>query len=169
MRRRYAAARNVGFEQPAFGVWDKDDAVWLVEHVGTHWWDAQEVANEAEFGRMWATDAETDWDDQWNLIAGILNDYYPDLPIGELACIRASEDWKYIEARADVYSGAQFESGPGTYREGLDFAVTALYECHGGPHIEPCPYYITRETHDRDHVHKRYDCDFCEEEQRDAA
>lgn len=54
-------------------------------------------------------------------------------------CIMAQDDWKHIDALADKYAGAQFEPGPQAYTEGQQFALSALYECHEGPHTDACP------------------------------
>lgn len=56
-------------------------------------------------------------------------------------CIMAQDEWKYIDARADQYAGAQFEPGPAAFLEGQEFALSALYECHTGPHRPTCPYF----------------------------
>jgi len=55
-------------------------------------------------------------------------------------CIMSQDGWKYLDARADKYSGAQFEPGPEAFAEGMEFELSALYECHDGPHIETCPF-----------------------------
>jgi hypothetical protein len=56
-----------------------------------------------------------------------------------IACIMAQDDWKYIDAVADKYAGAQAEPGPAAFSEGTGFALSALYECHDGPHQPSCP------------------------------
>jgi hypothetical protein len=56
-------------------------------------------------------------------------------------CIMAQDHWKYIDARADQYSGAQNEPGPEAFSEGVQYALSELYECHAEPHIETCPDY----------------------------
>lgn len=180
-RKRYVAGHNIALEQelgsdlPIWGVWDKQDEVWAVDNVSRHWNEAQVAASaaEAEFRRFeedyQQTTEEAD-EDAWAAVESWLTTYYDAEHIRPyLACIRSQDDWKYIDVRADMFAGAQFEPGPKAYNEGIDFAMSALYECHGGPHIATCPNYITREMHDRDHVHKRHDCDFCEDEQRDDA
>lgn len=54
-------------------------------------------------------------------------------------CIMAQDGWKYIDAVADQFAGAQFEPGPEAMSAGTEFALSALYECHGGPHLATCP------------------------------
>lgn len=54
-------------------------------------------------------------------------------------CILAQGDWDLIHARADQYSGAQFDPGPQTFDEGVEWALSALYECHDEPHLATCP------------------------------
>ncbi len=55
-------------------------------------------------------------------------------------CIMAQDGWRYIAERADQYAGAQFEPGPEAYDRGEEFALSALYECHDGPHQATCPF-----------------------------
>jgi hypothetical protein len=54
-------------------------------------------------------------------------------------CIMSQDDWRYIDAVADRYAGAQDEPGPDAFDEGVQFALSALYECHDGPHLATCP------------------------------
>ena len=56
-------------------------------------------------------------------------------------CILHQDDWKYIDALADKFAGAQEEPGPAAFDEGTGFALSALYECHDGPHQKTCPNY----------------------------
>ena len=56
-----------------------------------------------------------------------------------VACIMAQDEWRFIDAMADKFAGAQFEPGPEAFSEGQGFALSALYECHDGPHLETCP------------------------------
>jgi hypothetical protein len=56
-------------------------------------------------------------------------------------CIMMQGAWQYLDARADRYAGAQWEPGPEAFDEGLGFEMSALYECHDGPHIAACPNY----------------------------
>lgn len=57
----------------------------------------------------------------------------------EIDCIIAQGTWRYIDAIADKFAGAQWEPGPEAYSEGTLFALSALYECHDAPHLETCP------------------------------
>ena len=54
-------------------------------------------------------------------------------------CIMAQGEWRHVSAVADAFAGAQFEPGPEAFREGLGYALSALYECHDGPHTSDCP------------------------------
>jgi hypothetical protein len=54
-------------------------------------------------------------------------------------CILSQEDWRHVELVAEQYAGAQFEPGLKAYAEGTAFALSALYECHDGPHLDTCP------------------------------
>ena len=46
-----------------------------------------------------------------------------------------------LDARADRFAGAQESGGgPAEFTAGLEFAMTALVECHEGPHADGCPY-----------------------------
>lgn len=53
-------------------------------------------------------------------------------------CIMAQDDWPHVTALADSFAGAQFEPGPEAFAEGIGYAVSALYECHDGPHLPAC-------------------------------
>lgn len=57
----------------------------------------------------------------------------------EVECILHQDDWRHLEALADKFAGAQFEPGPKAFDEGTEFALSALYECHDGPHLNTCP------------------------------
>lgn len=55
-------------------------------------------------------------------------------------CIMSQEnELDVLEARADKYAGAQAEPGPEAFADGEAFALSALYECHDGPHLRTCP------------------------------
>lgn len=59
----------------------------------------------------------------------------------EVDCIMAQDGWHHIGARADQFAGAQFEPGPEAFDEGVQFALSELYECHDGPHLPTCPFH----------------------------
>lgn len=42
-------------------------------------------------------------------------------------CIMAQGSWRYIDARADQYAGAQNEPGPAAMDNGTQFALSELY------------------------------------------
>jgi hypothetical protein len=55
-------------------------------------------------------------------------------------CIMAQDGWKYIDVVADAFAGAQETGGgPEEFAAGNEFALSALYECHDGPHLDTCP------------------------------
>lgn len=145
MARTYVAARNadeelaVNSDMPIWGVWDREAESWAEVNCGRWYWDAQLSANR----RQYQKDNESlplDEDDRWEAVAAWLNTYYHNPP-GLMTCIRSQEDWKYVDIHAERFAGAQFEPGPQAMREGIDFAISALVECHDGPHDEACPYY----------------------------
>jgi hypothetical protein len=55
-------------------------------------------------------------------------------------CILSQDDWRHVDAVADKYAG-QHESGggPEAFTEAMGYALSALYECHDGPHTSDCP------------------------------
>jgi len=57
----------------------------------------------------------------------------------EVECIMHQDGWRFVDAWADQFAGAQQEPGPQAFQEGLGFAISALYECHEGPHLSTCP------------------------------
>jgi hypothetical protein len=63
----------------------------------------------------------------------------PEEKAAEVECILAQGGWEHIEAVADQFAGAQWEPGPAAFDEGIGYALSALYECHDGPHLENCP------------------------------
>jgi hypothetical protein len=56
-------------------------------------------------------------------------------------CIMSQDGWQFIDVVADQFAGAQEQPGPATFSEGVEYALSALYECHGGPHRASCPEY----------------------------
>ena len=61
----------------------------------------------------------------------------------EVECIMSQGGWKYIDAVADKFAGAQEEPGPKALSEGTEFALSALYECHSASHLKTCPGFRT--------------------------
>jgi hypothetical protein len=59
---------------------------------------------------------------------------------GETDCILAQDGWKFIDAQTERFAGQSFEGGPEAVLAGNEFALSALVECHDGPHIDACPY-----------------------------
>ena len=56
-----------------------------------------------------------------------------------VACIMAQDGWKFLEARTERTAGQAWEPGPQAVSEAQAFELSALYECHDGPHLETCP------------------------------
>jgi hypothetical protein len=56
-------------------------------------------------------------------------------------CIMMQDRFRYLDVLADRYASAQWEPGPEAFAEGVEFEMSALYECHTGPHIPVCPNY----------------------------
>jgi len=54
-------------------------------------------------------------------------------------CIMAQDDWQFIDSVADAFAGASSVPGPEAFHEGQQYALSALYECHEGPHTSDCP------------------------------
>lgn len=64
----------------------------------------------------------------------------PEEQIREVECILAQNEWQFTEDVADKYAGAQETGGgPQEFAEGVEFALSALYECHDEPHLPTCP------------------------------
>ena len=54
--------------------------------------------------------------------------------------IMAQEDYEFVDVVADQFAGAQETGGgPAEFAAGMEFALSALYECHEGPHLPTCP------------------------------
>jgi hypothetical protein len=61
----------------------------------------------------------------------------PEAQAEEVACIMAQDDWKYIDAQTEKLAGQAWDDAMAAEAEG--YALSALYECHGGPHLATCP------------------------------
>jgi hypothetical protein len=57
----------------------------------------------------------------------------------EVDCIMAQGGWRYLDAQAERLAGQAWEPGPEAVDEATGFALSALYECHDGPHLPTCP------------------------------
>jgi len=61
----------------------------------------------------------------------------------EVACIVAQDSWRALEVRSDYRAEIVAEAGEKPYDQVLADAhgmeLSALYECHDGPHLESCP------------------------------
>jgi len=52
-------------------------------------------------------------------------------------CIIDQGEWKHLSARVEQFAGMAVDERQATEAEG--YALSALYECHEGPHIHECP------------------------------
>lgn len=55
----------------------------------------------------------------------------------EVECILAQDGWQHLDAQAEKYRGMAGDDQQASEAEG--FALSALYECHDGPHLPTCP------------------------------
>lgn len=55
----------------------------------------------------------------------------------EVDCIMAQGGWKYVDASAERFRAMANDDEQA--KEALGFALSALYECHGGDHLVTCP------------------------------
>lgn len=59
----------------------------------------------------------------------------------EVECILAQDEWQHLSGRVDHLMGQR--SGENTVEQdhdtAVEFALSALYECHTGPHLPTCP------------------------------
>jgi hypothetical protein len=63
----------------------------------------------------------------------------PGQKAAEVDCILAQDGWQFIDVMSEQFANAQWKPGPAAVDEGVGFALSALYECHNGPHIASCP------------------------------
>jgi hypothetical protein len=54
-------------------------------------------------------------------------------------CILAQSAWEHVDAATERYAGMAETPGPAAVTEAEGFALSALYECHEGPHLPTCP------------------------------
>lgn len=54
-------------------------------------------------------------------------------------CIFTQSEWRYIDARREQALSQWSGEGEPPIDEALGFAITALVECHDGPHTAACP------------------------------
>jgi hypothetical protein len=57
----------------------------------------------------------------------------------EVTCIMAQDDWKHLEARKEQLRGQASGEETNLEEQVDEFALSALYECHDGPHMDTCP------------------------------
>jgi len=58
----------------------------------------------------------------------------------EVECIMSQRDWEFIDARIEKNVGQAWDPGAeGVLDEATEFALSSLYECHDGPHLDTCP------------------------------
>jgi len=73
------------------------------------------------------------------LISYAWADHTQDAKERRVACIMAQDGWRHIDGLADKYASQAEIPGPEAFDEATMFALTALYEAHGGPHQADCP------------------------------
>jgi hypothetical protein len=57
----------------------------------------------------------------------------------EVTCIMAQDDWRYLEVRKEQLRGQASGEETDLEAEVNGLALSALYECHDGPHLDTCP------------------------------
>jgi hypothetical protein len=57
----------------------------------------------------------------------------------EVECIMSQGEWEHLDARIDRTQGQAFDDKQA--EEASGFELSALYECHDGPHLLACPRY----------------------------
>lgn len=62
------------------------------------------------------------------------------VPNSVVDCIMSQDDWQYVDVWAGRYMDAQFgdEDPEEVKKRAKEFALSALYECHDGPHLDTC-------------------------------
>lgn len=63
----------------------------------------------------------------------------PDERRREVDCIMSQDNWRYLEARKEQLRGQASGEETNLEEDVNGFALSALYECHGGPHLTTCP------------------------------
>lgn len=57
----------------------------------------------------------------------------------EVDCIMSQDGWRYLEARKEQLR-TQASGEETNLEDQVDgYALSGLYECHDGPHLETCP------------------------------
>jgi len=59
--------------------------------------------------------------------------------VREVDCIMSQDDWKYLEARKEQLRNQASGEEADLEAEVDGHALSALYECHDGPHLDTCP------------------------------
>lgn len=57
----------------------------------------------------------------------------------EVDCIMSQDDWRYLEVRKEQLRGQASGEETNLEAEVDGYALSGLYECHDGPHLETCP------------------------------
>jgi hypothetical protein len=63
----------------------------------------------------------------------------PDAQEREVACIMSQDDWTHLEVRKEHLRGQASGEETNLEEDVTEHALSALYECHGGPHLDTCP------------------------------
>lgn len=57
----------------------------------------------------------------------------------EVDCIMSQDGWMYLDAREEQLRGQASGEETNLDADVHGFALSALYECHDGPHLATCP------------------------------
>lgn len=69
----------------------------------------------------------------------------PDEQRREVDCIMAQDEWRHLSAVAEKFKGMAENPGDPKQMDEAEFmAISALYECHDGPHLDTCPHGFNR-------------------------
>jgi hypothetical protein len=60
----------------------------------------------------------------------------PEERAAEVECILAQDGWQHLDAVTEHYRGMAADDAQ--ISEAAGFALSALYECHDGPHLPTC-------------------------------
>jgi hypothetical protein len=54
-------------------------------------------------------------------------------------CVLHQDDWRHLSAQTEHYAAMAETPGPKAVTQAQEFALSALIECHEGPHLATCP------------------------------
>lgn len=65
--------------------------------------------------------------------------------VAEVECILAQDGWRYLDARVEQVRAQAWDDEQA--KEAEAHALSGLYECHAGPHLDTCPASKRSGTH----------------------